>query len=164
MVTTTGLWLWHLVNKSAALIVTAVCFAFRCTHFDAGFWLRGGTEDAPPTDQQHRHRRAVNSHAMHQSKLVTTRYRPGAARWYAPADSSLIQKSRRIYVRPRTGPQSAHLWWPAVAKLQAASVPIAWAAASWNRQTDRSRYTKMLSQGGGITNYQTVATSCTINS
>jgi len=23
------------------------------------------------------------------------------------------------------GPQSAHLWWPAVAKLQAASVPIA---------------------------------------
>jgi len=36
-----------------------------------------------------------------------------------------IQKSRRIYVRPRTGPQSAHLWWPTVAKLQAASVPIA---------------------------------------
>ena len=33
--------------------------------------------------------------------------------------------SRRIYVRPRTGPQSAHLWWPAVDKLQAASVPIA---------------------------------------
>jgi len=25
--------------------------------------------------------------------------------------SPLIQKSRRIYVRPRTGPQSAHLWW-----------------------------------------------------
>jgi len=35
------------------------------------------------------------------------------------------QKSRRIYVRPRSGPQSEHLWWPAVAKLQAASVPIA---------------------------------------
>ena len=34
-------------------------------------------------------------------------------------------KSRRIYVRPRTGPQSAHLWWPAMAKMQAASVPIA---------------------------------------
>ena len=50
------------------------------------------------------------------------------------------QKSRRIYVRPRTGPQSAHLWWPAVAKLQAASVPIAWAAALWDRQTDGSRY------------------------
>jgi len=36
-----------------------------------------------------------------------------------------IQKSRRIYIRPRTGPQSAHLWWPAVAKLQTASVPTA---------------------------------------
>jgi len=35
------------------------------------------------------------------------------------------QKSRRIYVRLRTGPQSTHLWWPAVAKLQAASAPIA---------------------------------------
>jgi len=35
------------------------------------------------------------------------------------------QKSRPIYVRPRTRPQSAHLWRPAVAKLQAASVPIA---------------------------------------
>ena len=35
------------------------------------------------------------------------------------------QKSRRIYARPRTGPQCAHLWWPVVAKLQAASVPIA---------------------------------------
>jgi len=39
--------------------------------------------------------------------------------------SPWIQKSRRIYVRPRTGPQSAHLWWPAVAKVRAASVPIA---------------------------------------
>ena len=35
------------------------------------------------------------------------------------------QKSRRIYVRQRTGRKSAHLWWPVVAKLQAASVPIA---------------------------------------
>ena len=34
-------------------------------------------------------------------------------------------KSRRIYVRLRTGPQSAHLWWPAVAKLQAARAPKA---------------------------------------
>jgi len=33
------------------------------------------------------------------------------------------QKSRRIYVRPRTGPQSAHFWWPAVAKLQAKLPP-----------------------------------------
>jgi len=49
----------------------------------------------------------------------------GVARRYAPADDSAIQKSRRIYFRPRTGSQSAHLLWPAVAKLQAASVPIA---------------------------------------
>ena len=47
------------------------------------------------------------------------------------------QKLQRIYVRPRTGPQSAHLWWPAVAKLQAASVPI---AAPWtDRRTERGR-------------------------
>ena len=51
----------------------------------------------------------------------------GATRRYAPRRWQF--DSRRIYVRPRTGPQSAHLWWQAVAKLQAASVPIAWAAA-----------------------------------
>jgi len=48
--------------------------------------------------------------------------------------------SRRIYVRPRTGPQSAHLWEPsAVAKLQAASVPRAAAPRDIqaDRQTDR---------------------------
>jgi len=69
-----------------------------------------------------------------------TRYRPGGGeticprRWQfeggwhifsPPIGPSWIRKSWRIYVRPRTGPQSAHLWWPAVAKLQAASVPIA---------------------------------------
>ena len=68
-----------------------------------------------------------------------------------PADGSSIQKSRRIYVRPRTGPQSAHLWWPAVAKLQAASDYALYksthslthqAAAPWDRQTDGSRYSK----------------------
>jgi len=32
------------------------------------------------------------------------------------------QKSRRIYVRPRTDPQSAHQWWPSVAKLQVSNV------------------------------------------
>ena len=42
----------------------------------------------------------------------------------APMAVRRLQKSRRIYVRPWTDPQSAHLWWPAVAKLQAASVPI----------------------------------------
>ena len=58
------------------------------------------------------------------------------------------QKSRRIYVCPRTGPQSAHLWWLAVAKLQAASVPIAEAAAPWDIQTDGSRYSKMPPRAG----------------
>ena len=28
------------------------------------------------------------------------------------------------YVRPRTSPQSVHLWWPAMAKLQAASMHL----------------------------------------
>ena len=36
-----------------------------------------------------------------------------------------IQKSWWIFVCP----QAAHLWWPAMAKLQAASVPVAYAAA-----------------------------------
>jgi len=58
-------------------------------------------------------------------KLIKQGIAPGVARRYAPADGGTIQKSRRIYVRPRAGPHSAHRWWPAVAKLQAASVPIA---------------------------------------
>jgi len=58
------------------------------------------------------------------------------------------QKSLRIYVRPRTGPQSAHLWWPAVAKLQTASVLIACSCAMG--QTDRSRYSKMPPKAAGI--------------
>jgi len=49
-----------------------------------------------------------------------------------PADGSSIQKSWQIYVRPRTGPLSTHLWWPTVAKLQAASVHH-----GTDRQTDR---------------------------
>ena len=61
-------------------------------------------------------------------------------RWHIvspPIRPPWIQKSRRIYVRPRTGPQSAHLWWwPAVAKLQASSVPIAQAGSCAMGQTD----------------------------
>jgi len=41
-----------------------------------------------------------------------------------------------LYIRPWTGPQSAHLWWPSVAKLQAASVPIAQAGSCAMGQTD----------------------------
>jgi len=78
---------------------------------------------------------------------------PGAARRYAPRRWQF--DSRRIYVRPRTGPQSAHLWWPAVAKLQAACVPLQAdsvhkAAArlgqlrpGTDRRTDGSRYRLM---------------------
>ena len=62
-----------------------------------------------------------------------TRYRPGGGETICPRRWQF--DSRRIYVRPRTGPQSAHLWWPAVAKLQAASVPIA--KAGTDRRTDR---------------------------
>ena len=53
-----------------------------------------------------------------QSSLVLLHASPPMAvrRW---------QKPRRIYVRSRTGPQSAQLWWPTVAKLHAASVPEA---------------------------------------
>jgi len=68
--------------------------------------------------------------------------------------SPWIQQSRRIYVRPRTGPRSAHLWWPAVAKLQAASVPIARQLRhGTDRRTDRV-IPKCPPYGGGIiTNY-----------
>jgi len=44
---------------------------------------------------------------------------------YLADGSSTVAKIAADLVRPRTGPQSAHLWWSAVAKLQAASVPIA---------------------------------------
>jgi len=45
-----------------------------------------------------------------------------------PANGSSMMAKIAADLRPsgpRMGPQSAHLWWPAVAKLQAASVPIA---------------------------------------
>jgi len=78
-------------------------------------------------------------------------YRPGAARRYAPADGSPIQKSRLIYVRPRTGTQSAHLW---CRRCQAAGSQRAY-SLGWDRQTDRqteeSRYRLMLPPtAGGI--------------
>jgi len=55
----------------------------------------------------------------------TYRLAPRPPRQSGRLRQSWIEKSRRIYVRPRTGPHSAHLWWPAVAKLQATSVSIA---------------------------------------
>jgi len=53
------------------------------------------------------------------------------------------QKSRRIYVRPRTGPQSAHLWWPAVAKLQAAA-----SLGQLHHLTDQWRFHAVVGVGG----------------
>ena len=53
--------------------------------------------------------------------LTLTSYRPGGGETIWP-------------VRPAAGPQSAYLWWPAVAKLQAASVPI---IGQLRRGTDR---------------------------
>jgi len=47
-----------------------------------------------------------------------------------------IQKLWRIYDRLETVPQSTHLWWLAVAKLQAASVPIDYAGSCTMGQTD----------------------------
>ena len=69
---------------------------------------------------------------------VTTR---GGARQYAP---------RRWQFDPKIAAhlQSVHLWWPAVAKLQAASMPIAWAAAPWDRWTDASHCSKMPTEAG----------------
>ena len=56
--------------------------------------------------------RACGSCVVHREPAIETRYRTGAGRRYdiTPADDSSIQKSRRIYVRPRTRPQSAHVW------------------------------------------------------
>ena len=56
-----------------------------------------------------------------------TTYRPGGGETICPPPMAVRrwQKSRRIYVRLRTGPQSTHLWWLVVAKLQEASVRVA---------------------------------------
>jgi len=82
----------------------------------------------------------------------------GAARRYAPADGSSIKKSRRIYVRPRTGPQSAHLWWPAVAKLQPASVPMSRQLRhGTDRRTDHAIPKWPLRRGIITVGYRTVA-------
>jgi len=63
---------------------------------------------------------------------------------YAPADGISTLAKIAADLRPSAdGPQSAHLWWPAMAKLQAASVPTPLTAAPWDRQTDGSRYSKM---------------------
>ena len=79
-------------------------------------------------------RRAKKTWTENANKQVIA---PGAARRYARRRWQF--DSRRIYVRSRTDPQSAHLWWRAVAKLQAASVPIA--QSSCNMQQTEGRIT-----------------------
>jgi len=67
-----------------------------------------------------------------------------------PTDGSSNQKSRRIYVHPWTCPQSTYLRWPAVAKLQAASVPIpSQLRHGTDRQTDGSHSAEMPASDGG---------------
>ena len=53
---------------------------------------------------------------MHNTMLIRRRYRPGAARRYAPPRRQQFDPEIAADLRPpATGPQSAHLWWPAVA-------------------------------------------------
>jgi len=66
--------------------------------------------------------------------LRHTSYRPGGGDTICPPTRRRQFDSRRIYVRPRAGPQSAHLWWPACRQprqLRHAS------SVGWNRRTDR---------------------------
>ena len=70
-----------------------------------------------------------STHARTQARTTTAcnaAYRPaGAARRYAHRRRQFDpQIAPDLRPSARTGPQSAHLRWPAVAKLQAASVPI----------------------------------------
>ena len=46
------------------------------------------------------------------------------------------RRSRRIYVRARTDPQSAQLWWPTVANLAGSQRAYSLGQALWHRQTD----------------------------
>ena len=61
----------------------------------------------------------------HPHLISRIRCRPGGCETICPPPPMAVrrwQKSRRIYVRPRTDPQSAHQWWPSVAKLQVSNV------------------------------------------
>ena len=63
------------------------------------------------THQQISVTRLVREPATMTDLLTREVISPAAARRYAARRRQF--DSRRIYVRPRTGPQSAHLWWPA---------------------------------------------------
>jgi len=76
-----------------------------------------------------------------------------------PADYSSIQKSRRIY---GTGPQSAHLWWPAVANLQAASMPIAMGQTDGRTDGRIARSLNAPYRMAGHDNYSTSMHTCVL--
>jgi len=73
-------------------------------------------------------------------RRMKTRYRPGggetisARRWQLHGGISFRRKPWIQEIAADL--QSAHIWWPAVAKLQAASVPIAQAGSCAMGQTD----------------------------
>jgi len=77
---------------------------------------------------QHEHQNSNNRHQEVQlrSKTYSKQGITPGRRNDMPPPMALLrwQKSRRIYVRPRTCPQSAHFWWPAVTELQAASLKL----------------------------------------
>ena len=54
---------------------------------------------------------------------LITSYRPGGGETICFPPMA-VRLAADLYIRPRTGPQSTHDWYPAVAKLQAASVPV----------------------------------------
>jgi len=72
--------------------------------------------------------------ALHSDAPQKQAIAPVAARRYARRHQWQFDRGKN-----RGGSMTVHLWWPAVAKLQAASVPIAHAAAPWDRQTDGQR-------------------------
>ena len=76
---------------------------------------------------------------------------PAAPRRYALPRRRWQFDSRRIYVRPRTGPQSAHLWWPAVAKLAGShrAYSLAQLRPGTDVRTDGSWYRLMPAACGG---------------
>jgi len=73
-----------------------------------------------------------------------TKYRPGCGQTICPARRWQFDTKIAADLRPSADGSAVRTgwWWPAVAELQATSVPIAQAAApwDWDRQTDGSRY------------------------
>ena len=99
--------------------------------------------------------------ACRRAQLMQTGYRPGASRRYAPRRCQF--DSRRIYVRPRTGPVGGR---PAAGSQRAGSLGSCATqqtcySLSWDRQTDVLQYRLMPPpyRGGMITPGITLITS-----